>query len=209
MARVGINTSRALGGTSVPALRSMAKRVGKDHVLALELWATGIHEARLLATMVDDPRAVTEAQMEAWVNDFDSWDLADQCCGNLFDRTPQAHRKAVEWSARREEFVKRAGFALMACLAVHDVSAADEDFEALLATIEREAADRRNLVRKAVNWALRQIGKRNLRLNAAAIRSGERILESSAGRRNWVASDALRELQSERVQERLRSRAGR
>lgn len=119
MARVGINTSRALGGTSVPALRSMAKRVGKDHVLALELWATGIHEARLLATMVDDPRAVTEAQMEAWVNDFDSWDLADQCCGNLFDRTPQAHRKAVEWSARREEFVKRAGFALMACLAVY------------------------------------------------------------------------------------------
>lgn len=209
MARVGIDTSRALGGTSVPALRSMARRIGKDHALALELWATGIHEARLLATMVDDPRAVTGAQMEAWVRGFDSWDLVDQCCGNLFDRTPHAHRKAVDWSARREEFVKRAGFALMACLAVHDVSAIDEDFEALLPIIEREAADRRNLVRKAVNWALRQIGKRNLRLNAAAIRCAERILEASSGQRNWVASNALRELQGEGVRERLRARPGR
>lgn len=209
MARVGIDTSTALGGTSIPALRAMAKRIGRNHRLAGELWATGIHEARLLATMVDDPQAVTDAQMEAWGLDFHSWDLVDQCCGNLFDRTSHAHRKAVEWSARREEFVKRAGFAMMACLAIHDVSAADEDFEALLQIIEREAADDRNYVRKAVSWALRQIGKRNLRLNTAAIRTCERILGASARKRNWVASDALRELRSERVQERLRARAHR
>lgn len=209
MARVGIDTSTALGGTSIPALRAMAKRIGRNHRLAGELWATGIHEARLLATMVDDPQTVTDAQMEAWGLDFHSWDLVDQCCGNLFARTSHAHRKAVEWSARQEEFVKRAGFAMMACLAIHDVSAADEDFEALLPIIEREAADDRNYVRKAVSWALRQIGKRNLRLNTAAIRTGERILGASARKRNWVASDALRELRSERVRERLRARANR
>src|SRR5947207_4324215 len=168
MARFGINAERALG-IRIPQLRAIARRVGKDHELAAELWASGIHEARLLACFIDDPSQVTEAQMEAWAAEFDSWDLVDQCCGNLFDRTPFAYAKAAEWAGREEEFVKRAGFAMMAELAVHDKRAPDERFEPFLPLIEREAPDRRNFVRKAVNWALREIGKRNAALHAEAI----------------------------------------
>ena len=204
MARFGIETSRALG-VSVVKLRSLAKRIGRDHELALQLWRSGIHEARLLAAFVDEPAEVSEEQMEAWAAEFDSWDLVDQCCGSLFDKSPFAYRKAVEWSAREEEFVKRAGFALMASLAVHDTSVPDEVLGAFLPVIEREAVDRRNYVRKAVNWALRQIGKRSPALNAMAVKTAERI-QTGPREGRWVASDALRELKSEPVQSRLRAR---
>ena len=205
MARFGVNTAGTLG-VSIPALRKMAKGIGTDHPLALALWKTGIHEARLLAGFIGDPRALTERQMESWVRDFDSWDVCDQVCSNLFDRTPVAHQKAMAWSRRREEYVKRAGFVLMAALSVHDKAAADAAFLKFLPVIKREAVDERNFVRKAVNWALRQIGKRNRNLNAAAVRMAGEIknLDSRAAR--WIASDALRELRSTKVQSRLNRR---
>jgi 3-methyladenine DNA glycosylase AlkD len=203
MARFGITTERALGGISLPTLRAMAKRIGRDHTLAAELWASGIHEARLLAPMVDDPSQVTEEQMESWAAEFDSWDVVDGTCSSLFDKTSFAYRKAIEWSGREEEFVKRAGFVLMATLSVHDKAAPDRDFQQFFPLIEREAADPRNFVRKAVNWALRQIGKRNPRLNRGAIAVAQRILRTGPRPARWVASDALRELQSESVMRRL------
>ena len=206
-ARFGINTAHAYG-IAMPVLRMLAREIGKDHDLAQQLWASGIHEARILASLVDDPRMVTEEQMESWVKDFDSWDLCDQCCGNLFDKTPYAYRKAVEWSEREEEFVKRAGFALMAYLAVHDKKAADEQFLPFLPIIKREAADNRNFVKKAVNWALREIGKRNANLNRAAIECGEEIRSMDARSAKWIASDALRELTGEAVQKRLQRHKG-
>ena len=202
MARFGINTEHALG-ISVGMLRKIARRVGKkDHALALELWKTGIHEARILAAIVDDPKAVTEEQMEAWVTEFDSWDLCDQCCGNLFDKVPLAWKKAIEWSIREREYEKRAGFALIAYLAVHNKEASNECYLPYLQIIQREAGDSRNFVRKAVNWALREIGKRNAFLNQAAIATAQDIL-AQGGKRKWVATDALRELRSEKVQARF------
>jgi 3-methyladenine DNA glycosylase AlkD len=203
MARFGITGGELLGGTPLPMLRSIAKRTGRDHDLAEELWASGVHEAMILAPMVDDPALVTEEQMERWALDFASWDVVDQACSNLFDRTPFAVAKAFAWSSREEEFVKRAGFVLMAALAVHDKGAPDDLFLGFLPVIEREAGDRRNFVRKAVNWALRQIGKRNLSLNAEAIERGERILASGVPGSRWVASDALRELRGDAVQAKL------
>jgi 3-methyladenine DNA glycosylase AlkD len=192
-ARFGIQTRRALG-ISIPKLRAIARREGKSHDLALELWASGIHEARILAGFVDEPTAVTEAQLEAWAAEFDSWDLVDQICGSLFDKTPWAYQKAVEWAGRKEEFVKRAAFSLMAELAVHDKGAPDDRFHQFFPLIEREAGDPRNFVRKAVNWALRGIGKRSRALNVLAIQTALRIQENGAGTARWVASDALREL---------------
>lgn len=203
MARYGISTKGTLG-VSVPKLRKLAKEIGRDHALALALWASGVHEARTLAVLVDDPRQVSEAQMEAWVADFDSWDVCDGCCSDLFDRTPFAYGKAVEWSAREEEFVKRAAFALMAALAVHEKKAPDERFTAFLPVIKRESTDDRNFVRKAVNWALRQIGKRNRALNAAAIATAREIREIDSRAARWIAADALRELTGDKVQRRLR-----
>lgn len=204
MARFGIETSHAYG-ISIKQLEPLAKQHRKQHDLAQQLWVTGIHEARLLACLIDDPKLVTEAQMESWSQDFDSWDVVDQCCNKLFDKTPYAYAKAVEWSARPQTFVKRAGFVLMATLAVHDKKATDEPFINFLSLIEREAADERNFVKKATNWALRQIGKRNITLNAAAIETARRIqlLDSKAAR--WVATDAIRELTSESTQYRLRT----
>jgi 3-methyladenine DNA glycosylase AlkD len=197
LARFGIDVSDAVGGVSMPELRAMGKRLRPDHELALALWESGVYEARMLAAMVDDPARVTEAQMEAWAAGFESWADVDGVTGILFSRTPFAWDKAVAWSRRDEEFVKRAGFALMAWLAVHDRDADDARFEALLPVIEREAGDARKYVRKGVNWALRQIGKRNRALNAASIASARRILAASPRGRNWVASDALRELTTE------------
>lgn len=205
MARFGINTEHALGGITVADLRKLAREIGREHDLALELWETGVHEARILASMVDEPALVTETQMEAWVADFDSWDLCDQVCGNLFDRTPFAFPKAVEWSSRREEFVKRAAFAILAWSASHNKEAADRDFEAFLPIIRREATDERNFVRKAVNWALRQIGKRNARLNAKAIGTAERIAKLDSKAARWIARDALRELRKPQTQSRVRA----
>jgi 3-methyladenine DNA glycosylase AlkD len=205
MARFGIVAKEAYG-VPAPALRKLAREIGRDHALAQRLWASGIHDARVLAALIDDPAQVTEEQMESWVGDFDNWGVCDACCGVLFDRTEFAYRRAVEWSRRDEEFVKRAGFALMACLAVHDKEAGDRQFERFLPIIEREATDERNFVKKAVNWALRQIGKRNMRLNRKALETAERIraLDSRAAR--WIAADALRELRGEAVQKRLRER---
>lgn len=202
MKRFGIRTDRALG-VSVPDLRKLAKAVGKDHRLAAELWKTRIHEARLLAAFIDDPAMVTERQMENWVRGFDSWDVCDLVCSDLFDRTPFAWRKAVEWSKREAEYVKRAGFVLMAALAVHDKAATDSAFREFFPIIRREAGDDRNFVKKAVNWALRNIGKRNRALNRAAIREAERIRRLDARAARWIAADALRELRSESVQRRL------
>ncbi len=206
MARFGIKTDHACG-IAVPVLRKMAKEVGKNHDLALELWGSGVHEARLLAGMIAEADKLTEAQMEKWVGDFDSWDVCDQCCMNLFDKTSLAFSKAVEWSGRDEEFVKRAGFALMAALAFHDKKATNKDFSQFLPIIKRESTDERNFVKKAVNWALRQIGKRNLTLNKLAIKTAKEIqkLDSKAAR--WIAADAIRELESEQVQKKLRGKS--
>jgi 3-methyladenine DNA glycosylase AlkD len=202
MARFGIRPGQVLG-IKVPVLRKMAKEIGRNHELALALWGSGLHEARILAAFIGEPAQVTEDLMEAWVLDFDSWDVCDQVCGNLFDRTPLAYRKALEWSERDEEFVMRAGFAMMATLAIHDKAAEDASFQAFFPAIRRGAVDERNFVKKAVNWALRQIGKRNVALNREAIEIARSIqgLESRAAR--WVASDALQELRSKRVQQRL------
>lgn len=202
MARFGIDPENTYG-VSVPELRKMAKETGKDHALAGQLWASGIHEARLLAAFIDRPEMVTEAQMENWVSDFDSWDVCDQCCANLFDRTEFAHRKAAEWSEREEEFVKRAGFVLMATLSVHDKKAGDEAFIKFLPIIKREATDSRNFVKKAVNWALRQVGKRNFNLNRAAIATAEEIRQIDDKSARWIAADAVRELTGEAVQKKL------
>ena len=204
MARFGINPDNTYG-VSIPNLRKMAKEIRKDHNLAQQLWSSGIHEARILAGMIDEAEIVTEKQMEGWVRDFDSWDVCDQVCMNLFEDTPFASKKAVAWSKRKEEFIKRAGFVLMARLSVSNKKADDKQFEKFLPIIKRESADNRNFVKKAVNWALRQIGKRNLRLNKKAIETAKEIQKIDSKAARWVASDALRELKNEAVQRRLRS----
>ncbi|MEE8469807.1 MAG: DNA alkylation repair protein [Dehalococcoidia bacterium] len=203
MARYGISPENTYG-VSIPKLRSIAKESGRNRALAQELWASGIHEARILASMIDDPKMTTEEQMESWAKDFDSWDVCDGCCMNLFEKTPFAYQKAVEWSARGEEFIKRAGFVLMARLAVSDKKAEDKQFEAFLPIIKREAHDNRNFVKKGVNWALRQIGKRNAGLNRKAIETAKEMQEMNSKSAKWIASDAIRELTSQAVQERLR-----
>jgi 3-methyladenine DNA glycosylase AlkD len=197
MARFGISSKNTLG-VSIPILRKMGKEIGKDHLLAQKLWNSGIHEARLLAGFIDDPKLVNEKQMESWVEDFDSWDICDQVCSNLFDKTPYAYKKAFEWSKRKEEFVKRAGFVLMACLAVHDKKADDVKLLQFLPVIKRESTDERNFVRKAVNWALRQIGKRNRNLQKHAIKTAREIMKMDSKSSRWIASDAIRELDSKR-----------
>ncbi|HIH19559.1 TPA: DNA alkylation repair protein [Candidatus Micrarchaeota archaeon] len=203
MAKFGINTKKAVG-VQIPHLRQLAKNIGTHHNLASDLWNTQMHEARLLAGFIDDPLKVTERQMEDWVEDFDSWDICDQVCSNLFDKTDMAHRKAVEWSHRKEEYVKRAGYVLMACLAVHDKRANAAAFEKFFPHIIRGATDERNYVKKAVNWALRQIGKRSMRLNKEAIEIAKKIGAMNSSSAKWIAADALRELESEKVQNRIK-----
>ena len=203
MARFGIS-SKGTFGVSMPALREMARRVGKDHSLALGLWDAGYHEARILAALVDDPEAVSDDQMERWVRDFDSWDVCDQCCGSLFDKTKLAYLKATDWSRRGEEFVKRAGYVLMAELAVHDKKAPDSEFLQFLPIIEEGSSDPRNYVKKAISWALRQIGKRNLKLNREALKAARRISKGDGPNSRWAASDAIRELESGPVQRKVR-----
>jgi 3-methyladenine DNA glycosylase AlkD len=193
MARYGISTEQTLG-VPIPVLRALAKRAGKDHRLAGELWASGIHEARILATMVEDPARMTSAQMDRWARGFDSWDVCDQACQNLFRYTPFACAKAVQWSGATAEFVRRAGFALMAALAVQRNKMEDAQFEAFLKLIAGAATDDRNMVKKAVNWALRQVGKRNARLLKKAIAAAEKIERLDSRTARWIAKDALREL---------------
>lgn len=205
MAHVGITIDRALG-VSIPKLRRLARAHRGDHELALDLWATGIHEARILASMVDDPALVTRSQMDTWAKDFDSWDLCDQVCTNLFQSSRSADAAARAWCRRDEEYVKRAAFAIAAAQAVHGRDRDDDSFIAWFPRIRRAATDERNVVKKAVNWALRQIGKRNLALRDAAIAEAERLLELDSRSARWIARDALRELRSDAVAERLGAR---
>lgn len=205
MARFGIATDKAFG-IKHPELKKIAKQYRKDHALALELWDSGYHEARLLATIIDDPKQVTEIQAEAWVNDINSWDICDGFTGNLINKTPFTYKKAFAWAAREKEFVRRAGFALMAWLPVHDKMAADDKFAPFFPVIIRHANDERNFVKKAINWALRQLGKRNKALNRAAIRTAREIAKQDSKSARWIARDALKELQSERVLARLKTK---
>jgi 3-methyladenine DNA glycosylase AlkD len=208
MARYGI-TGRAVLGVSVEPLRELARELEPNHTLAQQLWSTGIHEARLLAAFIDEPDKVTLGQMDRWARDFDNWAVCDGVCLHLFGRTPHAWGRARAWAGRREEFVRRAAFALMAVLAIHDKAAPDASFLGLLPAIEAAAADERNGVKKAVNWALRQIGKRNAALNKAAIGAAERIRAQGTPAARWIASDALRELRGAAVARRLRERGSR
>jgi len=203
MAKYGIAVEQRLG-VSVPDLRKLAKEIGTDHKLAMGLWRTGIGEARILAAMIDDPDKLTEEQMEDWVKDINSWDICDQVCMDLFRKNQLAWKKILDWSKREEEFVKRTAFSLIACLAWHDKKAADEKFLELLPIIIREAVDERNFVKKAVNWALRNIGKRNISLNRAAINTAKEIQRLDSRATRWIASDAIRELESNAIQNRLR-----
>jgi 3-methyladenine DNA glycosylase AlkD len=204
MARFGIRSEKAFG-VRAPVIKQMAREIGRNHKLARELWATGIHEARAIAAMIEEPGLVTESQAERWVKDFDNWATCDGCCLYLFAYVPFAWRKVFEWSRRQGEFEKRAAFSLVACLTVHDKAALDEKFLKFLPVIQREAGDGRNFVKKAVNWALRQIGKRNLKLNCAAIRTAREIQKLGTPSGRWIAADALRELTSDAVQKRLRA----
>ena len=203
MGRFGIKTENNLGN-SVTELRNFAKKIGKDHDLAVKLWDSGIRDARMVAACIEDPETISEDQLEKWVKDFDSWDICDHCCGHLIDKTPFAYKKAKEWTKRKEEFQKRAGFALMAWLAVHDKKVDDSEFEKFLAIIKNESTDERNYVRKAVNWTLRNIGKRNLPLNKLSIKTAEEIQKIDSKAAKWIASDAIRELTSIKVQEKVK-----
>jgi len=204
MARFGISSKNTLG-ISVVEIRKMGKEIGKNHKIAQELWKSGLHEARILAGIVGEPEKVTEKEMDKWVADFDSWDVCDLCCSNLFDKTGFVDKKIKSYANRKEEFVKRTAFALIACLSVHDKELKDKDFEKYFAIIKKASTDERNYVRKAVNWALRQIGKRNKKLNKEAIKVAKDILNTYKGDKTarWIANDALRELGSKKVQERL------
>ena len=204
MARFGIVAKKVYGGWSIPDLRKLAREIGREHALAHELWASEVFEARVLATLIAKPEKVTALEMNQWVRDFDNWAICDGACINLFRYTPFAHQKCVEWSARPEEFVKRAAFALMAGLAVADKAAGDDAFLRFLPLIKRAAMDERSMVKKGVNWALRQIGKRNARLNREALAACREIHAMDSRAARWIASDARRELESPAVQKKLK-----
>ena len=203
MAYFSVNVPKALG-ISAPLLHALAKRIGRDHRLAQQLWATGVHEARILATLIGQSKKVTAREMERWVRDFDSWYVVDAACCYLYAYAKPAWSKAMAWSRRPEEFVKRASFSLIAYLSYKDKFAPDARFVKFLRVIEREAHDERNFVKKAVNWALRNIGKRNVPLNRAAIHAAEKIRQQGSPAARWIAADALRELKSAAVETRLR-----
>lgn len=206
MARYGIRPKTETLGMSVYTVREIAKEIKRDHALALQLWDSGVHEARLLAGMIADPGQMTPAEMDRWAATFDSWDIVDQTTSNLFDKTPYAYQKVFEWAEREEEFVKRAAYALIAALAVQDKKAPDSAFEAFFPVIAAGATDERNFVKKAVNWALRNIGKRNQALNGAAIALAREMQAMPQKPARWIASDALRELTSDKIQQRLARR---
>lgn len=201
--RIGITPKTIFYGAKIPELRKLARDAGTNHQLAQVLWQSNIHDARILATMIADPEQMTETQMEQWVKGFDSWDLCDQCCLNLFSKTNFAYNKVVEWSSREEELVKRAAFALMATLAIHDRAAMDKKFIAFMPIIMKQATDERLHVKKAVCWALRQIGKRNPTLNQAALETAEALQEHTSRAARWIAGEAMDELTSSAVKERL------
>ncbi len=196
MAHYGIETENALG-ISVTTLRELARGI-KSHELAIQLWNTGIHEAQMIASMVDDHKQVTPDQMESWVSDFDSWDICDGVCGNLFSKTPYAREKAIAWCSREEEFVRRAGFAMIAWLAVHQKQASDDYFLDFLPLIAKGAEDDRNFVKKAVNWALRQIGKRSPGCWQASMDLCLKLADHPSRSVQWVVKDARKELELKR-----------
>ena len=205
MARFGIRSGKVYG-VSLPEVKRIARQAGRDHVLAKKLWSSGVHEARLVACFIENPAEVTPRQMERWARDFDNWAVCDGCCLHLFAKVPFAHQKAVTWCIQSREFLKRAGFSMMAILGVHDKKASDSVFLNWLRLVENASTDERNFVKKAVNWALRQIGKRNLHLNRAAIRTAKAIRRLNSSSARWIAADALRELTSDAVRTRLRQR---
>lgn len=202
MARFGISPKKTYA-VRIPEIRRIARKTGKDHELASKLWDAGYRETRIMASIVEDPKGVTEDQMDVWAAEFDYWEICDQCCIKLFWKTPYAYKKAFEWSLRDEEFVKRAGFVVMAVLAVHDKKASNEKMMEFFPPIIRESTDNRIYVKKAVNWALRQIGKRNMDLNKRAIEVAEEIQTIDSRSAKWVAADALRELKGEKVQKKF------
>jgi len=212
MARFGIITKKAFG-VSAPELKLLAKEIKKStenhHALALELWKTEIHEARIIAYLIDNPKEVTEQEMESWVKDFDNWAICDSTCGTLFFKTPFAYEKAIAWSEREEEFVKRAGIVLMAWLAVHDKKADDAKTARFLPVLEKQSDDERNFVKKAVNWSLRQIGKRNLNLNKLAVETAERIKQRNTKAARWIGATALRELSDDKTIKRIHDKTKR
>jgi 3-methyladenine DNA glycosylase AlkD len=193
MARYAIPSDSAIG-VPVNKIQLVARQIGRNHDLAGALWNAGWYEARMLAVFLDEPDKVTSAQMDRWCRDFDSWAICDTACFHLFDRTAHAWSKVTKWSGRRDEFVKRAAFALLACLALHDRTTADEAFADFLPLIESAATDERNFVKKGVNWALRAVGRRNYALNAAAISVAQRLADSPAATPRWIGKDALRDL---------------
>jgi 3-methyladenine DNA glycosylase AlkD len=208
MARFGIDASNAYG-VSVAWLRKLAKRIGKDHDIALALWDSKVHEARILASIVDEPKKVTLAQMERWANDFDSWDICDQCCNNLFIRTSFSREVIGPWCESEPEFVKRAGFVMIAVLSVKEKKAKSDSFRPYLDLIERHSHDDRNNVKKAVNWALRQIGKRDLDCYGLALPLALKLSHSDDATARWIGKDAVRELRSEKIMARVSERSGR
>jgi len=203
MARFGINPEKALG-VRIPVLRKLAKQIGKNHELAQQLWDTDIHEARILASMIDDSKLVTKKQMDYWVKGFNSWDLCDQCCSNLFDKTEFVHEKILEFVKNEKEFIRRTGFVLIATSAVHNKVWKDKDFERYFSLIEKYSDDDRNFVKKAVNWALRQMGKRNKSLNKKCIVLAKKIQKRDSKSAKWIANDAIRELEDPKIQKKLK-----
>lgn len=209
MARYGINVDKAFG-VNVPVMRALAKKIGKNHELALKLWASGYHEARHVASMIADPKQVTKSLMNKLVKDFNSWDMCDGTCSNLFRKTPFAYEKIFEWSERKEEYVRRAGFSLLAYVAVHDKKRDDKDFLQFFPLIRKHSTDERNFVKKAVNWSLRQIGKRSIYLNKEALKLAEEIKKIDSKSARWIAADAIRELTDPKILGRIkRDRVGR
>jgi 3-methyladenine DNA glycosylase AlkD len=206
MARFGIVAKKVHGGWAIPELKKLAREIGHTHALAQELWASEVFEARMLATLIDEPAKVTRCQLNQWAKDFDNWAICDGACINLFRYTKIARQMCMEWSGRPHEFVKRAAFALMAGLTVADKVAGDEMFLEFLPLIKRAATDERKMVMKGVNWALRQIGKRNARLNRSALAAADEIYRLDSRAARWIASDARRELESPAVQQRLNGR---
>ena len=204
MARYGIVADKVFG-VSVSEIQKIAKTLGRDHDLALALWKTGWYEARMMTAFVDEPAAVTPRQMDRWAKDFDNWAICDNTCFHLFDRTPHAWKKISQWSTRREEFVKRAAFALLAGVALHDKKAPDAPFLRALTLVERAAPDDRNFVKKGVSWGLRVLGRRNRTLNKAAVEISRRLVASPRPAAAWIGRDAFRELTSAMVQRRLKA----
>ncbi|MHA1917333.1 MAG: DNA alkylation repair protein [Candidatus Ranarchaeia archaeon] len=205
MRRFGIKAGEVLG-VSIPNIRKIAKEIGVDHELAVKLWSSSCREYRILSCMIDDAKLVSELQLERMVSDFDSWEVCDQCCTNLLKDLDSPHQRAIKWSKKEEEFAKRAGYALMAVLAVHDKKSSDNVFEGFFKDIIRGSTDERNFVKKAVNWAIRQIGKKNMSLNQKCIKLSEELLELDSKSAKWIAKDAIKELTDEKILKRIKDK---